>query len=98
MTVKELPGASKMPRAAKKGKASEIDQTRLSIVAAREDLGRTIEELADKLNVKARLTEKMQRGKDQTLRFSKSNRIALAAVAAGLVGLAGWLVARRRKW
>lgn len=99
MTVKELSGASKVPHTAKKGQGSEIDQTRLSIVATREDLGRTIEELADKLNVKARLTEKMQRGKEQTLRFSRSkrNRIALGAVVAGLVGLVSWLVVRRRK-
>jgi LPXTG-motif cell wall-anchored protein len=78
---------------------SDPDAIRAEIEETRQQLGRTVDELSDRLDVPARAKESAARAKDtavETYRESPPAFAGAGAVLAGLVGLVLWR--RRRAW
>ncbi|WP_438272125.1 DUF3618 domain-containing protein [Streptomyces antibioticus] len=68
------------------------EELRGRVEATREELGRTVEALAAKTDVKARAREKADRG----MRLARSHRTSLIAAAGALAALLVALEVRRR--
>jgi hypothetical protein len=78
--------------------ASDPQQLREQIEETRAELGRTVEALAAKADVKARVAEKVSAGREQVKeKVSAASPVApvVAVVAVGLI-MAFWLIRRRK--
>ena len=79
---------------------SDPDAIRADIEATREQLGRTVDELSNRLDVPARAKERVARTRDtavETYRESPPAVVGAGAALAGLVGLVLWRRRRKRR-
>jgi LPXTG-motif cell wall-anchored protein len=79
---------------------TDPDAIRADIEATREQLGRTVDELSNRLDVPARAKERVARTRDtavETYRESPPAVVGAGAALAGLVGLVLWRRRRKRR-
>ncbi len=73
------------------------DQIEADIAATREQLGNTVDALSHRLDVKSRLKEQAQEGREQAVRRMQEQPAIPIAAAAGAVLLLALTVWRRRR-
>jgi len=73
------------------------DEIRADIEATREQLGRTVAELSQRLDVPARAKERAARAKDTAVETYRESPPAVAGAGAALVCLLGLVLWRRRR-
>lgn len=73
------------------------EQIEADIEATRVQLGQTVDELSHRLDVKSRLKEQVQAGREQATRQLQEQPAIPIAAAAGVVLLMAMMVWRRRR-
>jgi ElaB/YqjD/DUF883 family membrane-anchored ribosome-binding protein len=77
---------------------TDPDAIRADIEATREQLGRTVDELSNRLDVPARARERVARTKDTAVETYRESPPAVIGVGIALAGLVvGLIVLRRRR-
>jgi LPXTG-motif cell wall-anchored protein len=76
---------------------SDPDAIRADIEATREQLGRTVDELSNRLDVPARAKERVARTKDTAVETYRESPPAVVGAGAALAGLVGLVLWRRRR-
>lgn len=76
---------------------SDPDAIRADIEATREQLGRTVDELSNRLDVPARAKERVARTRDTAVETYRESPPAVVGAGAALAGLVGLVVWRRRR-
>ena len=76
---------------------TDADAIKADIEATREQLGRTVDELSNRLDVPARAKERVARTKDTAVETYRESPPAVAGAGAALVGLVGLVLWRRRR-
>ena len=79
------------------GRPRDPDAIKAEIDATREDLGRTVDELAARLDVPSRATERALRARDTVVETYRESPPAVLGVAAALVAVVVGVVVWRRK-
>lgn len=75
---------------------TDPDAIRADIEATREQLGRTVDELSNRLDVPARARERVARTRDTAVETYRESPPAVVGAGAGLAALLGFVVWRRR--
>ena len=77
--------------------ATDPDAIRADIEATREQLGRTVDELSNRLDVPARARERVARTKDTAVETYRESPPAVVGAGAALAGIVGLVLWRRRR-
>jgi ElaB/YqjD/DUF883 family membrane-anchored ribosome-binding protein len=78
--------------------ADDVDAIKAEIDATREALGRTVDELSNRLDVPARARERVARTRDTAVETYRESPPAVIGAAVALAGLVvGVLMLRRRR-
>ena len=85
------------PGAADAGGPADPEQIRAEIEATREELGRTVDELAARLDVPSRAKENALRARDTVVETYRESPPAVLGAAVALVALVVGVVVWRRK-
>lgn len=76
---------------------TDPDAIRADIEATREQLGRTVDELSNRLDVPARAKERVARTRDTAVETYRESPPAVVGAGAALAGLVALVVWRRRR-
>jgi LPXTG-motif cell wall-anchored protein len=76
---------------------TDPDAIRADIEATREQLGRTVDELSNRLDVPARAKERVARTRDTAVETYRESPPAVVGAGAALAGLVGLVLWRRRR-
>ncbi len=83
--------------AADPGAPTDPDEIKADIEEAREQLGRTVDELSQRLDVPTRAKEKTAQAKDTAVKAYRENKSAVIGGGAGVVALLGLMLWHRRR-